>query len=31
MHFHGDDYKEKYIALLEKEVARLKGLVGEGS
>ena len=29
IHFHGDDYKEKYIALLEKEVARLKGLVGE--
>ena len=24
MHFHGDDYKEKYIKLLEKELERLK-------
>jgi hypothetical protein len=24
MHFHGDDYKEKYIKLLEMEVERLK-------
>jgi transcriptional regulator with XRE-family HTH domain len=24
-HVHSDEYKDKYIALLEKEVARLKG------
>jgi transcriptional regulator with XRE-family HTH domain len=24
MHFHGDDYKEKYIKLLETEIARLQ-------
>jgi hypothetical protein len=24
MHFHGDDYKEKYIKLLEMEVERLQ-------
>ena len=24
MHFHGDDYKEKYIKLLELEVQRLQ-------
>ena len=24
MHFHGDDYKEKYIRMLELEVERLK-------
>ena len=28
-HFHGDEYKEKYIALLEKEVVRLKAVLGE--
>lgn len=27
MHFHGDDYKEKYIKLLEDENNRLKKLV----
>ena len=27
MHFHGDDYKEKYIAMLETENERLKKLV----
>ncbi|MCC7333052.1 MAG: helix-turn-helix transcriptional regulator [Flavobacteriales bacterium] len=27
MHFHGDDYKEKYIKVLEEEVNRLKKLV----
>ena len=26
MHFHGDDYKEKYIKLLEMEVERLKNV-----
>ncbi len=26
MHFHSDDYKEKYIQLLEKENERLKKL-----
>ena len=26
MHFHGDDYKEKYIKLLEMEVERLQKL-----
>ena len=26
MHFHGDDYKEKYILMLEQEIHRLKGL-----
>ncbi len=26
MHFHGDDYKEKYIKLLEIEVERLQKL-----
>jgi transcriptional regulator with XRE-family HTH domain len=29
MHFHGDDYKEKYIQMLEQENERLKKLVGE--
>lgn len=29
MHFHGDEYKEKYIKLLEADVARLKKIVGE--
>lgn len=29
MHFHGDDYKEKYIKMLEAEVDRLKKLVNE--
>jgi transcriptional regulator with XRE-family HTH domain len=24
MHFYGDDYKEKYIKMLEKEIERLK-------
>jgi transcriptional regulator with XRE-family HTH domain len=27
MHFHGDDYKEKYIKMLEEENTRLKKLV----
>jgi transcriptional regulator with XRE-family HTH domain len=27
MHFHGDDYKEKYIKMLEDENTRLKKLV----
>ncbi|MGZ4097536.1 MAG: helix-turn-helix domain-containing protein [Bacteroidia bacterium] len=27
MHFHGDDYKEKYIKMLEVEIERLKKLV----
>jgi hypothetical protein len=26
MHFHGDDYKEKYIKMLEMEVERLKNV-----
>jgi transcriptional regulator with XRE-family HTH domain len=25
MHFHSDDYKDKYIKMLEEEVKRLKG------
>lgn len=29
MHFHGDEYKEKYIKVLENDVARLKKIVGE--
>jgi transcriptional regulator with XRE-family HTH domain len=29
MHFHGDDYKEKYIKMLEGEIERLKELVKE--
>lgn len=29
MHFHTDDYKEKYIRMLEKELARLKAIAGE--
>lgn len=28
MYFHGDDYKEKYIKMLEEEIARLKKLNG---
>jgi hypothetical protein len=24
MHFHGDEYKDKYIKMLEEEVKRLK-------
>jgi hypothetical protein len=24
MHFHADDYKEKYIKMLEEEIKRLK-------
>ena len=27
MHFHTDDYKEKYITMLEQENARLKAIV----
>lgn len=29
MHFHTDDYKEKYIKMLEGEVARLKKIAKE--
>lgn len=29
MHFHTDDYKEKYIKVLEAEIARLKKIVKE--
>jgi transcriptional regulator with XRE-family HTH domain len=29
MHFHGDDYKEKYIKMLEEEIARLKKIAKE--
>lgn len=29
MHFHTDDYKEKYIKVLEQEVARLKKIAKE--
>lgn len=28
-HNHGDEYREKYIQMLEKEIERLKKLVGE--
>ena len=29
MHFHSDDYKEKYIIMLEKEIDRLKSEKGK--
>lgn len=29
MHFHGDDYKEKYIKALEDEIVRLKKIAKE--
>ena len=29
MHFHGDDFKEKYIKMLEGEIERLKKMVKE--
>ncbi len=29
MHFHGDDYKEKYIKALEAEIVRLKKIAKE--
>jgi hypothetical protein len=29
INFYGDDYKEKYIKMLESEVERLKKLIGD--